>query len=181
MVQLWRYAFDDDTYVEASIDDLSRYRDLRLTAGILLRDQFPQSASVTVTAGRITDYFECGVMRLVSPELADALRASGARAEFLPVRVKDSRDGHTLSYCLWNLLETVDCFDRDKSKFQDFHGFAAEIKRFVVRLPASKYPAVFRIDRTAPPQIAARRDFADLIKSRNFSGVLFEDILNSGG
>jgi hypothetical protein len=175
MTVIWCNDFSDDTYTDASIEDLRQFIAVPLGVGKSIQSVFPAGTRVVIRGSNApTDYFQAGPMSLVSSRLRSVLDDEGVNAEYIQTPIV-SANGDVLSgrfYC-FNLLEAVDCFDRAKSDFTPRKGLATRIQRVALR-PLSAEPPVYLAANTSPALVCTREDVAKAIIDAGCSGATFK-------
>ncbi|MBJ6761551.1 hypothetical protein JGU66_12310 [Myxococcaceae bacterium JPH2] len=137
--------------------------------GMELTDSIPNAVNLCFTSARLKTFME---------------EHSGASLEFLPVRLLDQKERPVQEpYYLMNLLDTLDCVDLEKSKFERAVIDPSLIMTFFLlvldesRIPEDK--KLFRL-KESPELIIIREDLAQGILDTDHNGMMFLEMHEYG-
>ncbi|XDD44752.1 DUF1629 domain-containing protein (plasmid) [Leptospira sp. WS60.C2] len=179
----WTDDRSNDSY--ALVSDVPKElkgKDHTLVKGISVRDWFPSDVVFDFALHKgikSTDSIPNNLgMHIISEKLRHLLEiSSGARFEFLPVRLRDHKKKVLLdTYYLANLLDVVPCVDRARSDFSMNKLIRNEIRRFrKLVLDTNQLKLETRIFRLGerPRLIIVREDLARDIVAAGCTGMQF--------
>lgn len=137
--------------------------------GIELADSLPNALNLIFVSERMKGFLQ---------------ERSGARIEFLPIRVKDQKKRLVPGpYYIMNLLDMVECVDLEKSKFRRSSiepEFIFHVYQLV--LDESRIPndaKLFRL-KEKPDLFIVRQDLAQELIDAGFKGMMFQDLEELG-
>jgi hypothetical protein len=160
-----------------------------LHEGVAVKSWFPTDTIFQLAehhGSKLTDSIPNTLhMLIVSEKMKEALEEkSGAEIEFLPVRIRNQR-GRVVQepYFIANVVGTVECVDRERSKFwcseirpdQVFHFYR-------LALDAEKIPPNTRLFRLKEKSnlVIVREDLADAILHAGCDGMIFQEMDDYG-
>lgn len=176
-MKIWCQNYNNATYTDAAMQDVTRFRGMRFFNGNRLRDSFPTDATVQVrTKRKPTDYFEAGMFSIISEKLRLILERFDVEAEYFPVRLVHRR-GNSLDGSWWcfNPLLVRDWFDWSKSQYVDEQNFATEIRVLVATENVLTGLPLAVSARTIPRLVAVSDALVEEIIDQGCTGVVFRE------
>ena len=175
MYFVWKADFENEqTYTRAAIENPKSLSGKKLTSGLPLSGQLPELRMEVVTEHPPADYFSAGPLFLVSARMRDLPESMLANSEFHPVVLL--RRGQELKpggYYFANLLDKVDCLDRNKSKYKLDGEFIDKIEKLVIDDAKTNSKPLFRLANSYDVITLVSQELADAIISSGMTGVKF--------
>jgi hypothetical protein len=164
---------DPDTRPGASFLNVRDFIGIPLTGVTPLAEHAP-TPNIHVKSSP-ADYFECGVLRLMSAQLVSLLSSSdhtGREMEFLPIQLMgEVPDGE---YFLGHTLVQVDCIDRGGARFTERDGVIDRIEHLTLLPEAAVQRGVFRVANTFEFLTCVDDDLAELLGHRTTGSKFIE-------
>jgi hypothetical protein len=181
MTKIWMSTLSDIEYTEAQILNLDEFIKLgiKLMSGEPLSDRFPRTTVEIQSDHPPADYFNTGGMFVVSDRLKAVLEECDAKAEYFELEILFQGKPYTeRRYYFANILDKVDCFDREKGKYQldDAEGFKDYIcKIYELRIDENRASghALFRLAKCWDDIICVSDRLAYKITAMRLTGMNF--------
>ena len=170
MPLIWTPDYDDSNYPSVSIVNVKSLVGIPLASGNPLTGKFPDGLSLLQDSGTVPpDFFYAGAMPVFSRRLRDAL--TQLKCKFESFELETSQLVGDESFYFVNLLESLDCFDRQRSMFVERGGFATSISKLrLANIDHEIEPRVYRISKTIPALTAVSDVSSTSIIEQGFTG-----------
>jgi hypothetical protein len=173
MYTVWRAALKDEWATDRlSIENVRAMRGISLLHGESVRARWPELRIRVEAEGTPADHARVGVLSLASDRLKSLFEAEGVHAEYLPLIMTGLDVGR---FWAVNVLDVVDCIDRDRSRYTTIDGRTEDIERLVINEVAIGHRPLVRVGETwanlvlASPRIVAR------VTEEGLTGMNFVD------
>lgn len=135
MLLIWREETNPDIWTEAEATNYLELDELGLNIStcIPVPALLPPMIIDVKTSNEPADFFFAGLVFIASEELRAVLEDFKVHAQFLPVKMlRRGRRYTRKTFFFVNLLDVVDCFDYDRSKYRKTIKGVHEIKKLVL-------------------------------------------------
>src|SRR5262249_12588141 len=89
--------------------------------------------TIYIKSRKPADFFWAGLVRIVSAELREVLESFPVKAEFLPVNASHAGRRYTKkTFYFVNILDVVECFDFERSRYKQTRKGVHEIEEAVL-------------------------------------------------
>ena len=175
MYLVWKADFENEkTYTRAAIENPKSLSGRKLNSGLPLSGQLPELRMEVVTEHPPADYFSAGPLFLVSARMRDLLESKRANVEFHPVvLLRGGREFNAGCYFFANLLDKVDCLDREKSEYKMDGEFIDKIEKLVIDDAMVNSKPLFRLANSYDVITLVSQELADAIIASGMTGVKF--------
>ena len=173
--QLWA-SYEDDDYANFILEKpLYEHfgSDILFFSGKSLRDVFPRTQIAVKQAKSPPDFYLLGSIFFVSERLRYFLEKHKINAEYIELSVTVDQGTSAPKYYFMNILDVLDCFDREKSVFEEFSAEAGggilTVKELHLKESIISGKKLFLMNE--PSLILVREDFAESLLQQNFIGI----------
>jgi hypothetical protein len=175
MYFVWKADFENEpTYTRAAIENPKALSGIKLTAGQSLMGRLPDLRMEITTDLPPADYFSAGPMFIVSERLRKLLNDAGAVAEYFPIALlKNGVELNAGNYFFANLMEKIDCLDREKSIYTMDGEFVDTINKLAIDENKARQSNLFRLANTFDVITIASQRLVDSILAAGITGVKF--------
>jgi hypothetical protein len=174
---VWKSDFDNPPhYTRASILDMKALKGVKLAAGLPLAGKLPELRLEIISDYPPADYFNAGLLFIVSARLRGVLESVNALVEYHPVvLLKDGREfKESGDYYFANLLEKVDCFDFENSTYTRDGEFIDKITKLAIDEGKADDKPLFRLARSYDVIVLASDALAQAASAAGVTGVKFQ-------
>jgi hypothetical protein len=138
--------------------------------------EFPRTVIVTEARSALPDFLSAGSIDAVTNPLRDLLVQHGVNAEFIEIEVKATHHRTVPRYHFMNVLDIIDCIDRQRSKIEEFSaeaggGILGIDELYLDRSKLSDQPLFVLAHR---PLLMAHESLKSAIEAAGFTGIKFQ-------
>lgn len=172
---IWCTDYNDENYTDAVMQELRRFRGLKLFRGERLKERFPVDATILVQSNKPpTDFFRAGVFWIISDRLRRVLESHEVEGELLPLRLVDKqRSQINGAWWCFNPTLVLDCFDWCNSRYVLEQNFATQINVLRIKDDVIGNKSLVVTERTIPVLVVVGESLAKSIVNAGCTGVVF--------
>jgi hypothetical protein len=174
---VWKADFENEAaYTRASIDNPRALDGLKLTAGEPIAGGLPLLRLEITTSFPPADYFNAGPVFVVSHRLRQVFDEFGVSAEyFLVTLMRNGQEIGDGQYFFANLLEKIDCLDRERSTYTIDGEYVDTIKNLAIDENKAHGRPLFRLAKTYDMITLVSEPLAKALDASGITGVKFVD------
>jgi hypothetical protein len=138
--------------------------------------EFPRTVIVTEARSALPDFLSAGSVDAVTNPLRDLLVQHGVNAEFIEIEVKATHHRTVPRYHFMNVLDIIDCIDRQRSKIEEFSAEAGGgiLGIDELYLDDSKLSGQPLFVLGGRPLLMAHESLKSAIEAAGFTGIKFQ-------
>jgi hypothetical protein len=175
MYLVWKADFENEkVYTRAVIENPKSLAGKKLTSGLPLAGQLPELRMELTKKYPPADYFHAGPIFIVSERMRVLLESKQANIEFHSITLlRAGQEINAGRYFFANLLEKVDCIDRDKSEYKLDADFIDKIEKLVIDDTKANSKPLIRLAKTYDVITLASQELADAVVASGMTGIKF--------
>lgn len=173
--KIWEADYNNESYyTRASLINVTDFSGIKVLSGESLVGKCPLAKIAIESESKPADYFTAGALFIVSNNLKDIIEGFAVAAEFYPVELTlNGSKFIDVKYYFLNIVEKIDCLNRELSQFTEKKGYVGDIKKLVIDEAMTVGKHLFRLGNSYQVLVLASDELSEAIKASGATGMQF--------